>query len=207
MARLSKKTVQRLAVLRALVNWSNGAYGPLRVHKTLFFTDMNYQKKLFTYKKYHYGQYSEDITAALNALRAAGILQCIFDGPAERLRVAIPGKTKRQVERLFEQRFPLWERSFQRSFREWGHLRNSTIIDRARSDETYKKFGHNEVIFKGTLPDVVNIPELDAASAERLSDLVDERLNEQIRDKLMQAVRKVAVRVDWRQRYFAAHCA
>ena len=41
MAILDKKTIQRLATLYALSLWSRGAYGPVRLQKTLFFADKN----------------------------------------------------------------------------------------------------------------------------------------------------------------------
>jgi hypothetical protein len=67
MAKLGRETVQRLAVLRALTLWRRGPYGPVRLQKTMFRADQNHpeQKRLFTFKKYYLGQYSQQIAEAL----------------------------------------------------------------------------------------------------------------------------------------------
>ena len=82
MAKLAKETIQRLAVLRALSMWRTGAFGPVRLQKTLFYADKRNprRKHIFTFKKYYLGQYSPEVSDALNSLRASGRLRCTYAG-------------------------------------------------------------------------------------------------------------------------------
>jgi hypothetical protein len=75
MAKLSKQTLQRLAVLRALLFWRRGAFGPMRVHKTLFFAeDEHKSERFFDFKKWHLGQFSEQIEELRDAVETKGYL-------------------------------------------------------------------------------------------------------------------------------------
>ncbi len=109
MAVLTKQTIQRLAVLRALSMWRRGAYGPMRLHKTLFFADKDAPApwRLFTFKKWLLGQYSDEIADALNALREAGTISTSYDGPSERLKVEVTTDTRRQLADFFRMYFPV----------------------------------------------------------------------------------------------------
>jgi len=205
MARLSKEAIQRLAVLHTLAMWQHGAYGPVRLHKTLFFADKEAKpdRAIFTFKKWRLGQYSDEIAEALNALQEAGRISSQYDGPAERLKAEIPTLIRLQVASLFQSAFPEWEASLQRAFKEWAYLNNDSIIERAHDDPTYKTSEYGEVIFSSFGSAYVDIPEFDAEAAENLSDLVDVRLQRGLAKRLAEAVERPAKREDWRAIYFA----
>jgi len=205
-AKLSRETVQRLAVLKALSLWQNGAYGPVRVHKVLFFTDKKAsatsRRNLFTFKKWALGQYSDEIASALNGLRTSGRLRNVFDGPAERLTAIIPRPAQVMIDEFFESWYPELDKDMAVVFDEWGYLSNAEIIRKAHEDHTYTESEKGEIIWESTLPDVVEIAELSDDDAENLSDLVDPRLFLALRDRLQEAVKIPAKHSDWRRRYF-----
>ncbi|HEY1784347.1 MAG TPA: hypothetical protein VGG30_02320, partial [Pirellulales bacterium] len=125
MSTLSKQTIQRLAVLRALSLWKNGAYGPVRVHKTLFFADKNagdQEWHLFTFKKWQLGQYSDEIAAALNGLRSAGCISTVYDGPSERIVPTMADETLTKIENLFRDFFKRWDDALLPAFEDWAYL-------------------------------------------------------------------------------------
>ncbi len=204
MATLSRQTIQRLAVLHTLSKWQRGAYGPVRVQKTLFFADQANDplSRFFTFRKYYLGQYSREISDALNALRDSGRLKCVFAGPAERLQVTLSTESKQKIAKLFRQRFPKWEKGLKQAFLRWAYLRNDDLLNKAHDDPAYTQAQHDQIIFESSLPDEIDIPLLDEESAEKLTDLVDERLAKETLKRMLQAVKTPAKNTNWRERYF-----
>ena len=205
MAKLTRETIQKLAVLRALSLWRRGAYGPLRLQKTLFYADKQNtpQRRFFTYKKWRLGQYSDEISRALNDLRKTGRLEIDFEGPAERLKAILSSADKRHLEALFRKHFPEWSQGLARSFQELAYLTNDAIIEIAHDDSSYKHAEYGEEIFHRGLSDLVDLPHLDAAAAERLTDLVDARLHDELAIRFQAALKRPAIAEDWRTTYFA----
>jgi uncharacterized protein YwgA len=202
MSKLTKKTIQKLAVLRTLTLWQRGPYGSLRLQTIMFAADKLNKTKIFTFKKYYLGQYSEGISDALNALRAAGVLTSLFDGPAERLKAEVSLQTADKVRKLFTHAFPQWERELKRAFHQWGNLSNDSILKKAHEDAVFTEMRHGQVIFKSTINDTIDVPELNRETAEELADLVDERFTRELRKRIFAATKKPADPIDWRRVYF-----
>jgi len=204
MAVLQKESIQRLAVLRALSMWQRGAYGPVRLQKTLFFADKDADPKwrLFSFKRWRLGQYSDEISDALNGLREMGRITCWYDGPAERLKAEISRKAQRQIASFFQSYFPEWRASLRSAFDTWAYLNNDTIIERAHDDPAYKTSDHGEVIFSSFESQVLEFEGMADETAENLSDLVDIRFQRGLQKRLASAVRRPAKGEDWRTIYF-----
>ena len=205
MAVLTRETVQGLAVLRAVSQWKNGAYGPLRIHKTLFFADKANEAdwRLFTFKKWHLGQYSDTISETLNCLQTARRIRSSFDGPSQRILAAIKPEMKTRIARFFNRYFPDWSKGFRAAFNKWAYMSNDAIIVKAHDDPTYTKSKHGKTIFKSALPKHIAFSELPNADAEELSDLVNDKLHTVLRDRLNSAVEQPIKDEDWRSIYFA----
>ncbi len=204
MAKLARATIQKLAVLRALGLWNQGVYGPVRLHKTLFFADKLNKPgcRLFTFKKYYLGQYSHEIAEALNVLRTAGKLLCRFDGPAERIAAKESNQSLKKIKLLFANYYPEWDKELMKAFHDWGYLTNDQILVKAHDDPSYTESEFGKVIFKTGLKNEVDLPALAADTAEQLTDLVDGELAVQLRNRLIRAFKRPAKTVDWRTRYF-----
>ena len=204
MAVLSKSALQRLAVLHALSLWRRGAYGAIRVQKALFFADHESEPKwrLFTFKKWRLGQYSDEVSDALNVLHAAGRVTSWFDGPAERLKAEVPKPRQREISDLFRNHFSDWFKNLNRAFTKWAYLHNDTIIQRAHDDLTFKASRCGEVVFSSFDYEQLELSGLDDEIAESLSDLVDSRLQHGLAKRLAAAVQRPQEREDWRSIYF-----
>ncbi|HVC94523.1 MAG TPA: hypothetical protein VND64_12570 [Pirellulales bacterium] len=202
---LSKRAIQRLAVLHTLSLWRKGAYGPVRVHKTLFFADKNSVDatwRLFTFKKWNLGQYSDEIASALNDLQAARRVSTLFDGPSERIRAHVPASIRPRIAAFFANYFQEWSAALKPAFKEWAHLRNVDIINRAHQDATYTGANHGDTIFRSFSAKEVEFDGLDADVAEQFSDLVDDRLHEGLLKRVAQAADRPRKNEDWRRIYF-----
>jgi hypothetical protein len=197
--RLSKRTVQRLAVLYTLSMWRRGAYGPVRVHKTLFFAQKKNRDCLFTFKNYVHGQYSRDVDIILNSLQEAGRLKVHFDGASARLQPQMPRGVKSQLERLLSQSLPEWYRGLKTSFKKFAYMKNEEIIEKAHDDNSLTSSQRDEIICKSTLTDSVEISGINAKWAERLSDLVDARLHRILVERFEQTGKSQQTHANWRE--------
>jgi hypothetical protein len=197
MAQLPKKTIQKLAVLYALSLWKKGACGPVRVHKTLFFAENDLPRHLFTFKRYHYGQYSKEIDAVLNSLQESGRLKVHFDGAAARLQSSLAADAANHIEFLFSHHSPEWLQGLKAAIQQFGYLKNDELIRRAHEDDSYTDNEHDELIHESTLDSLVNLPNIDAELAERLSDIVDERLTTALTNRFKKAMNAEPRHLDW----------
>lgn len=204
MATLSKDTVQRLAVLRALSMWQKGAYGPVRLQKVLFFADKGNRPdwRLFTFKKWRLGQYSDEIAESLNALRDAGRVTSVYDGPSERIRALVPSAMRRSLTRFFRDYFWEWSEALDSAFNTWAYLTNDDIIQKAHDDPTYTKNDHGDVIFRSFDAACVEFQGLSDALAERIGDFVDPRLQRGMLARVSSCASRPVKREDWRHIYF-----
>lgn len=202
MANIKRETIRSLAVLRVLFLWQHGAYGPVRLHKTMFAADRASSQHIFTYKKYYLGQYSQNISDALNTLQSAGRLKSIYDGPAERLKAVLSLESILKIKKLFSRGFPEWEKKLKEAFSVWGYLTNDQILKKAHEDATYTETIHDQIILESTLPAIVSVPSLDDEDAEELNDLVDDRLVPFLKGRIQKACKIPAADINWRHLVF-----
>jgi hypothetical protein len=203
MAKLSKRTLQRLAVLRALLLWRRGAFGPLRVHKTLFFTEDNHGlERFFDFKKWHLGQFSEDIEESLNDLAIAGRMTFVCDGSSVRLMPSISGDLRRLLERVFDDNFKAWTAALREAVDTKGYLVNEQILEEAQRHASYTGSSKGEIIARSTINDAVEI-DIDADDAESLSESVDPHFSRILKSQMAKARSQPFEAEDWRAIYFA----
>jgi hypothetical protein len=208
MASLSKQAIQRLATLCAVSLWRRGAYGPVRVHKTLFFADQAADDPdwhLFTFKRNYLGQYSDELSDALNGLQMADCIRLFCDGDSVRFVATISSSARSKIERLFRQYFSEWRKALGPAFKKWAYLRNDDVIRLAHDDPSYKKSHHGQVILSSFNAQMVKFDEeLSDEDAEFLSDLVDEKLHDGLIERTEAAAQRGPRAEDWRSTYFGA---
>lgn len=201
MVKLPKEAVRKLAVLYALSQWNKGAYGPMCVHKTLFFAEKDLAGKyLFTFKKYRLGQYSKEIDDALNSLQEAKRLHVVFDGAATRLATDISWEVKNRIALFFVRCMPEWQCSLQAAIKQYVYMKDDDLIRLAHEDGSYteKEIEHEETIHESQIADTIELPEMDNDIGERLIDLVDNRLACELIARLDLARKTPQRGSDWR---------
>jgi len=205
MTALSKQTIQRLAVLRAIDMWQKGAPSGVRLQTTLFFADKKIPKsgrRIFTFRRWRLGQYSDEVSDAINSLLNAGQITVQYDGPADRLRTSLSPESRRIVQRFFAKHFPAWNRGLRSAFKTCAQLNNDELVHSAQDDPAYTNRDRGGLIFPSFSQKELPFPRLSDHEAERLSDLVDERLQKGLRERLSKAVLRRAAGEDWRRIYF-----
>jgi hypothetical protein len=205
MSFLTKRTIQKLAVLHAISRWRKGAYGMLRLQKTLFFADegsADQKWRVFTFKRWKLGQYSDEVADSLNGLQAAGRISTSFDGPSQRIEGNASITAKAQIRGLFRRYFAEWDAALGASFQKWAYLTNDQILTKAHDDPTYKQSQYGEIIAESGLADFVDFENLSESTAESLTDLVDPSLDRTLRSRLHKASKTNRIAEDWRSLYF-----
>lgn len=188
MALIHKTALRRLATLHAVSLWKNGAFGPLRIQKTLFFADQESNEPyFFGFKKWRLGQFSDEVAASLNDLVKAGIVAVNFQGPADIFTTNVAEGTLAAVATAMRDSFPHWHAAISQTIREWGYLPNDQLLLRAHEHPTYTENEDGQVIFVSTLPDEVELT-LDDDTAEELTYLVDPEFQRLLRRQLEAAL-------------------
>lgn len=190
MAALARRTIQRLAILRAVSLWGKGgAYGPLRVQKTLFFAGSSLpDEHFFTFEKGRHGQYSDEVTTSLNVLKRAGKIDVDFAADADRIYTTVPASAANMIISLFEHSFSTWNAALLESFSEWGYKPNSEIYQNSHAHPSYTDNAEGAVLCDGSLPEVSEIQYLSSDDAESLSDLVDPIYQRRTHERMLAAL-------------------
>lgn len=203
MAKLSKRTLQRLAVLRALLLWRRGAYGALRVHKTLFFSEEKHgSQRFFDFKRWHYGQFSDEIENSLNDLSHSGRMNLVFDGACVRLVPNLAGDLQATIERLFEVHFSAWNIALLETQDLQGYWINDQILEEAHRHQSHLSSVPGQIIAKATIGEYVEI-NIDEDEAESLSESVDPHFTRILKRQMDKACAEPFEAEDWRAIYFA----
>src|SRR5205823_10045803 len=122
------------------------------------------------------GQFSDDVSEALNGLQAAGRLSIHFHGPSQRIVAEIPQRIQSRVRGFFRDYFGPWRTALDHAFAKWAYLNNDQILVKAHDDPTYKQSQHGQIIAKSGLLRAVDFEGMDEDVAETLTDFVDPRL-------------------------------
>lgn len=201
---LVRETLQTLAVLEALRHWKNGANGAVRLQNTLFLADNENDPEwvFFNYKRHILGQYSEEISEALNRLQGAGRVKVLFDGPSERLSPILSNSERRRIRSFFRTFFLDWSKGFDKAFRKWASLKNDDVIRRAQEEDTYTSSESGEIILTCGLPETVEFSGLGEAEAESLALICDEKFQRNLRHRFLIASESPPRSEDWRKIYF-----
>lgn len=201
MCHVRNTTIQRLATLYALSLWGKkGAFDLLRLQKTLFFADKNSgQPHFFTWKKWHYGQFSDGLSDSLNDLASAGCVKLRLRGDAVQSAATISEAARETLMSIFERAFPAWRRELLLAFDEWGYLPHTTILERAHDDDTFTDNDHGEEIFLCSLPGDVDLADIEATDIEDVLDLIDPKFQDRLTERLRKAVNADHFESDWRE--------
>ena len=204
MAMLSKKAIQRLALLRTLSVWPKGADGPALIHRALFAAEKlakNRQWRLFGFKQGRFAEYSDEVASALNDLQRAGRIETIYDGPSARIRAKVPTALRKRIDRFFDDYFPEWRKALLRESRKSARG-DHALVRHARNGGTSEKDDRTQPIFCSFRSSAVEFKDLDADVAEQLSDFADTKLQGVLRQRIVLAAKRPRRDENWRQIYF-----
>jgi len=120
---LSSGAIQRAVLMSAIGSYAAGIFGAKRLHKVLYFAERESREKPFTFVKYWYGQWSEEVEDTLLQLAATGAISVtpLPSGRGNSFR-ATSAQIISSAQRIVEKALPDFYNALQVAIRDRGYL-------------------------------------------------------------------------------------
>lgn len=203
MAPLPIDSLRRCAVLAALQQAPLYLRRLRSLNKLLYLTDISLpaEKRLLTFHRGEFGEYSEQVAAILNELMTAGRLTVAFEGADEVLTPNLTPVGSESVTSIVRMAFPAWRQALSDALARWSQLGLDDVL-RLSPQGKEQAPEQGQVIFASQLPDTIEVHGLDVDEAERLLELVSPSFWAITRQRLSAATKRMASGSDWRREYF-----
>jgi len=96
MGRISASTLRRIYLLYLLSRFEKGAFGAVRVQKVTYISEREAPTKVFGYKRYHFGEYSQTLDDLKDQLESMG---------CDRARLNVIGRDANPIHSYTERDF------------------------------------------------------------------------------------------------------
>ncbi len=150
---ISKQTVQKLFLLGIVEKFQNGVYGAKRLQKVTYFVEKDYNKKPFTFKNWHYGQFSEELETTKEQLISMGYLVVIPLKAGDGNQYYVSEKIIDRLNKLLETTLSGIQSIIERVVDEIGYLPEKKLLKHAYQDPLFTATEFGKDIFKENLPD------------------------------------------------------
>lgn len=164
---ISKATLQRLFLLSVLEQFKNGVYGAKRLQKVIYFIEKNIDIQPFGYKRYQYGQYSEELDEIKEQLMSMCYVSATPLDKGHGNRYSLTNKASR-FDTILESLFPGSKQKIKSIVEEIGYLSEEDLVKLAYQNSNLKKAGFNKTIIKSNLPEELTIKNLSDEECEDL---------------------------------------
>lgn len=187
MGRISADTLRRLYLLNVIATFPRGSYGLLRLQKVAYIAQRGgKQPKPFKYKKYHLGQYSEELDAVKDQLCSMGYVAALpldtatslklklSDGSVVELwtggnRLVIADSEIMNLYRFaLAQVYPSLPESIGSAVEEYGLLKEAELIAKCYAFPEVQRTEFDKVIVESDLPAWIEAKELSEDDCEEL---------------------------------------
>lgn len=170
---LSKDTFKRLFLLYVIDQFKNGVYGKKRLHKIVYTIERDENLKPFEFKKYHHGQYSENLDEIQDQLLATGHISA---APLKTKQVDREGNKFELVDKnlptylatFMEKIAPKIKRKVDRIIKEYGYLPEKELVELAYKFPEFAHVAFGDTIFEENLPDYLPVKNLSEDDLEEL---------------------------------------
>ena len=177
MGTISADTYRRLVALNVAARFSNGVYGAIRFQKITYIAQRpDDVRKAFSYRRHHYGQFSDELTDVREQLAAMGYVSVTpldtasvatlslspgheIQIPTGGNRYAVPDTDIRlhykQLLRVIDQ--PMND-ALDEAISEYGYLTQKDLIDRCYEFPGFADLAEGETIWESDIPDRIEVP-------------------------------------------------
>ena len=166
MGAITKDTFKRLFLLYLINEFKDGVYGKLRLEKITYFIEREFDMKPFGYKWYHYGQYSEELSAILEQLISMGFVSSLPLDTGRGNKYKIRGEI--QDYSLVINIIPGLVKKIKQIVGIWGYASEQKIINQAYDFKEIKGLECNDKIFDENLSDKIELKNFDEDTCEEL---------------------------------------
>lgn len=163
---ISKDTFKRLFLLYLINEFKDGAYGKLRLSKIAYFIARKFDLKIFEYKWYHYGQFSENLSDILEQLISMGYITSLPLDTEKGNKYTV--RSEIQDYSSIISTIPGLIEKTKEIVGTWGYASEEKIINEAYGFDEVKGLKCNDMIFYENLPDEIELKNLDEEICEEL---------------------------------------
>jgi hypothetical protein len=177
--RISADTLRRLYLLNVIAAFPRGSYGLVRLQKVAYIAQRgSKQPKPFKYKKYHLGQYSEELDTVKDQLCSMGYVAALPLDTAKSLTLKLPdgsvfelpmggnrfviadGEMMDFYQLALAQVYPSLPESISSAVEEYGFLKEAELIDKCYAFSEVQRTEFDKVIVESDLPAWIEAKEL-----------------------------------------------
>lgn len=167
---ISKQTVQKLFLLGIVEKFRDGVYGAKRLQKLTYFIEKDHNKKPFTFKKWRYGQFSEEIETVKEQLISMGHLVVIPLKTGDGNQYRMSGKSFfNGLNKVLETILPGIHNMIECVVNQIGYLPEKELLKFAYQDPLLKATRFGKDILKENLPEEgIRVPNLNDEDCEEI---------------------------------------
>jgi uncharacterized protein YwgA len=177
---------RRIYLFTIIGKFDNGVYGAKRLQKVTYISERSAESpRPFTYKKYHYGQFSDQVQNTKEQLISLGFVKTVPLDTSRNLKINIADTDwefqdggNRYVacdkdnlllyESIASKSYPKLMELTNQVINNYGYLKEPDLISRCYDFEEFKNKNDGEVIYETNLPEWVQVPGLSNDDCEDL---------------------------------------
>jgi len=172
---------RRLWLLRVIEQFKDACHGRARLQKVAFFSEQAQEKKPFTFQKFQYGPYSQELDDTLEQLLS---LRLVTLEPTPRggnsYRAAICEKQPCVHRHWLDKIDARAGDAIGKAVDQYGYLSHDSVIDAGHSVEGFNEAEDYAVLLEGDIRDQIPVP-LSEDECEDLSLSLSTKFNEVVR--------------------------
>lgn len=183
---ISADTFRRIFLLNIVDGFRDGSYGLMRLHKITYIVERERQrKKVFEFRKYKHGQYSETLDVTKDQLISMGYITAVPLETAKVIQFKLAGKTvdvnlggniyriaDRTVMDFYRDSFrdisPDLVGVIQEAIDSYGYLAEEQLLRRCYEFPEFVKTNFEDIIFESDLPEQIEVAGLSHDECEEL---------------------------------------
>lgn len=152
MYKIDKKTLQKAALITLVGRFNIALYGEVRLQKLMYLINKMIPNSFYTFKRYYYGQYSEEIKKLLEELSKTNTIKIYkFHNQLNIFKVwdkIILSKAKK----LLEKTYPEILNAIAKVVNEYGYLKEGRLKKKLYELNEIDKLEYGEILIKENLP-------------------------------------------------------
>lgn len=172
-ATISSDVYRRLVLLVIVGNFQDGVYGAKRLEKVACISERGEESpKVFSFKRWHYGQFSDDLEAIKDQLLT---MRYIIAAPLERANqgnkyILHERQAGMHFRHLLSRIDPAMAGTIDSTVRDYGYMPESQLVDICYNFPEFKDVEVGETIWESDLPARIPVPlDIDEADSLELS--------------------------------------
>jgi uncharacterized protein YwgA len=178
---------RRIYLYTIIGKFNNGVYGAVRLQKTAYISERNeHVVKPFSYKKHHFGEYSEQVDNIREQLISLGFVKALPLSTSLKFTIEFDGKSYDYVtggnryiisdteiyelcKSVISTSYPKLLKSVEQTIDQYGYKKEEDLLKCCYDFDEFKDKKDEDVIFETDLPDWVEISDISDDVCDELT--------------------------------------